>query len=95
MVCEREILVAAKLRRTDAVGVPVKFHEPADLTDAEAALFRRFRDGGAIRNCVNRSSAQIFRIGLCHPYWPPASRNLESDSLRDVNPPIQPFREML
>src|SRR3954453_4758722 len=50
MLCKREILVAAKLRRTDAASVPVKFNEPADRTDAEPALFRRFRDGGAIRN---------------------------------------------
>jgi hypothetical protein len=28
MLYKREILVAAKLRRTDAGGVPVKFHEP-------------------------------------------------------------------
>jgi hypothetical protein len=58
-------------------------------------VFCSFRYRGAIQNCLNRSSAQIFRIRLCHPCWPPASRTLESDSLWNVNPSIQPFREVL
>src|SRR6266436_8213947 len=81
MLCKREILVAAKLSRTYAAGFPVKFQEPDNRTDADPVVFCGFRYRGAIQNCLNRSSAQIFRIRLCHPCWPPASRTLESDSL--------------
>src|SRR5712671_6614537 len=80
VLCKREILIATKFCRADAASFPVKFEEPDDRTYANFALFCRLRDGSAIQNCLNRPSAQVFRIRLCNPCWPPASRKLESDS---------------
>src|SRR5437588_6379108 len=45
MRCQRELLVAAKLRRTDATRVAVKPEEAYDRTDAHTALLGSVRYG--------------------------------------------------
>ena len=90
-----EILVAAEFGRADAARFPVKLEEADDRTDANPALLRSFRDGNVTLDRLDHLSTQILRIRLRHPCWPPPSRNLESYSHANGNPPNQSFRETL
>src|SRR5258705_13136819 len=50
MRCQHELLVAAKLRRTDATRVAVKPEEAYDRTDAHATLLAGVGDGSPAIN---------------------------------------------
>src|SRR5258708_18948430 len=91
MRCQHELLVAAKLRRTDATRVAVKPEEAYDRTDAHATLLAGVGDGSPAINRFDHASTQVLRIRLRHPCWPPPSRELESYSRRHGNPRFSLF----
>src|SRR4030081_3814261 len=91
MRCQRELLVAAKLRRTDATRVAVKPEEAYDRTDAHAALLGSVRYGSPAIDRFDHAPTQVLRIRLRHSCWPPPSRELESYSRRHGNPRFSLF----
>src|SRR5256885_3758828 len=91
MRCQRELLVAAKLRRTDATRVAVKPEEAYDRTDAHTALLGSVRYGSPAMHRFDHAPTQVLRIRLRHPCWPPPSRELESYSRQHGNPRFSLF----
>src|SRR5260370_39666814 len=91
MRCQHELLVAAKLRRTDATRVAVKPEEAYDRTDAHATLLAGVGDGSPAINRFDHASTQVLRIRLRHPCWPPPSTELESYSRPHGNPRFSLF----
>src|ERR1700682_286371 len=91
MRCQRKLLVAAKLRPTDATRLALKPEEPYDRTDAHATLLGGVGYGSPAINRFDHASTQVHRIRLRHPCWPPPSRELESYSRRHGNPRFSLF----
>src|SRR5437660_12219990 len=91
MRCQRELLVAAKLRRTDATRVAVKPEEAYDRTDAHTALLGSVRYGSPAMHRFDHAPTQVLRVRLRHSCWPPPSRELESYSRRHGNPRFSLF----
>src|SRR6266446_6261410 len=63
MRCQRELLVAAKLRRTDATRVAVKPEEAYDRTDAHATLLGGVGYGSPAISRFDHAPTQVLRIG--------------------------------
>src|SRR3954471_3745738 len=84
---QRPLLVTADLARSDPSGL---LSQALPFADAGRAEPKRLCDGS---NCLTRISTRqsalpnIFRIGPCHPCWPPLpSRMLESETSQLGNP---------
>src|SRR5216684_8288186 len=91
MRCQRKLLVAAKLRPTDATRLALKPEESYDRTDAHATLLGGVGYGSPAVDRCHHASTQVFRIRLRHPCWPPPSRELESYSRQHGNPRFSLF----
>src|ERR1700682_5031031 len=91
MRCQHELLIAAKLRRTDATRVAVKPEEAYDRADAHTTLLGGLGYGSLAINRFDHASTQVLRIRLRHPCWPPPSRKLESYSRPHGNPRFSLF----
>src|ERR1700732_3782984 len=88
---QHELLIAAKLRRTDATRVAVKPQEAYDRADAHTTLLGGLGYGSPAINRFDHASTQVLRIRLRHPCWPPPSSKLESYSRPHVNPRFSLF----
>src|SRR5258708_33505964 len=91
MRCQHELLIAAKLRRTDATRIAVKLEEASDRADAHTTLLGGLGYGSPAINRLDHASTQVLRIRLRHPCWPPPSRKLESYSRPHGNPRFSLF----
>src|ERR1700732_1924336 len=82
---QHELLIAAKLRRTDATRAAVKPEEAYDRADAHTTLLGGLRYGRPAINRFDHASTQVLRIRLRHPCWPPPS-SADSGPSRTVIP---------
>src|SRR5882757_5908429 len=64
-------LVTAELRGPDTSGFTLPLQKAYDRTETHMMSVGRFLQGRAVLNRNNHACAQIARIGLRHPYWPP------------------------
>src|SRR5258708_24136012 len=91
MLRQPKLLVAAKIRRTDATRLTLKPEKSYDRTDAHATLLGGLGYGSPAINRFDHASTQVLRIRLRHPCWPPPSRKLESYSRSHGNPRFSLF----
>src|SRR5260370_33545423 len=91
MRCQHDLLVAAKLRRTDATRLALKPEEAYDRTDAHATLLGGVGYASPAIDRFDHAFTQVLRIRLRHPCWPPPSRKLESYSRKHGNPRFSLF----
>src|SRR6266404_1045014 len=78
--------ISAKLRRTDTSASSPTRQKPAYRTYAHATKTGNLSIGMARLDRLHDAAAQVFRIRLPHPSWPPPSGKLESHFTIHGNP---------